>query len=185
MKKVFIILFFILPITLFSQSKYDYIHFNKLTEVQGTEYVISSIENRGKMLETKGKHLMFINTKTGETSQVDFPGDGYIEKVEQVKIDSLNLNVIVVSAQTIDLNGKKGIDWNDPKQIIILSPDGKQRNQLTDDKFFVNTWIVNKQTGTIIITGYYDANDNNKYDKTDKNKIFIYNLKTLELVSEI
>lgn len=185
MKKIFIILFFILPITLFSQSKYDYVHFNKLTEVQGTEYVISSIENRGKMLETKGKYLLFINTKTGKTSQVDFPGDGYIEKVEQIKIDSLNLNVIVVSAQTIDLNGKKGIDRKDPKQIIILSTDGKQRNQLTDDKFFVNTWIVNKQTGTIIITGYYDTNNNNKYDKTDKNKIFVYNLKTLELVSEI
>lgn len=60
------------------------------------------------MLETKSRYLLFINTKTGETNRVDFSNDAIMEKVEQIKNDNLNLNVIVVSARTVDLDGKKG-----------------------------------------------------------------------------
>ncbi|MCO5240843.1 MAG: hypothetical protein M9904_12410 [Chitinophagaceae bacterium] len=185
MKKILTITLIILTLTVYSQDKYNYVHFNKLTEVAGTEYVMASIEHWGKMLETKSNYLFFINTKTGSTNRVDFPHDAGIGKPEQIKIDSLAINVIVVSARTVDLNGKKGIDWNDPVQIIVLSADGKEKNQLTESKFFVNTWTVNKLTGRIVVTGYYDTNNNNKYDKTDKNEIHVYDLKTLQLVSKI
>jgi hypothetical protein len=161
------------------------VHFNKLIEVLGTEYVIASIENWGKILEAKSRYLLFINTKTSETKQVNFPNDANIRQIEQIKIDSLDINLIVVSAKTVDLDGKKGIDWNDPIQIIILSPDGKEKNQLTENKFFVRTWIINKWTGTIVVTGHYDTNNNGKYDKTDKNEIHIYDLKTLKLIGKI
>ena len=53
--------------------------------------------------------------------------------------------------------------------------------QLTEDTFFV----VNTQTGKLVVAGYYDTNNNNKYDKTDKDEILIYNLKTLKLASRI
>lgn len=185
MKKLLTIIFATLTLTSFGQDKYNYVHFNKLTEVVGTEYVIASIENWGKSFGTNSRYLLFINTKTGQTKQVDFPNDGYIEKVEQVKIDSLGINKIIVSAQTVDLNGKSGIDWEDPKQIIILAIDGQEKTQLTDNKFFSRTWMVNKQTGTIVVTGHYDTNNNNKYDKTDKNEIHIYDLRTLKLISKI
>lgn len=185
MKKILLIILTAISLTTYGQDKYNFVHFNKLTEVDGTKYVIASIENRDKMFETKSKYLLFIDTRTGETNQVDFPSDAGIEKVEQVKIDSLDLNVIVVVARTVDLDGKKGIDWNDPTQIIILSSDGKTKTQLTDDKFFVRTWTVNKLTGTIVATGHYDTNNNNKYDKTDKNEIHIYDLKTLNLICKI
>jgi hypothetical protein len=115
--------------------------------------------------------------------RVDFPADAGIGKLEQIKIDSLGINVIFVSARTVDLDGKNGIDWNDPTQIIILSPDGKQKNQLTADKFFARTWAVNKLTGTIVITGHYDTNNNSKYDKTDKNEIHIFDLKTFKAIT--
>ena len=185
MKKILTIALTILTLTSFGQDKYNYVHFNKLTEVVGTEYVIASIENWGKILETKSRYLLFINTKTGETNQVDFPNDAGIEKLEQIKLDSLNINLIVVSARTVDLDGKSGIDWNDPTQIIIISPDGKEKNQLTENNFFVRTWIINKLTGIIVITGHYDTNNNKKYDKTDKNEIHIYDLKTLKQKSKI
>lgn len=185
MKQLLIFTLSILSLTTYGQDKYNYVHFNKLTEVVGTEFVIASIENRGKMFNTKSRCLLFINTTNGQSKQVDFPSDGYIEKVEQIKIDSLGINKIIVSAQTIDLDGKNGIDWEDPEQIIILSVDGQEKTQLTDDKFFSRTWIVNKQTGTIVVTGHYDTNNNNKYDKTDKNEIHIYNLQTLKLISKI
>ena len=185
MKRLLIFTLAILTLPAFGQDKYDYVQFNKLTEITGTEFVIASMENPGKAEDTKSKYLLFINTKTGATNQVDFPGDSYIGKPEQVKIDSLQINLIVVSARTIDIDGKSGIDWNDPTQINILSTDGKQRTQLTDDKFYVKTWAINKVTGTIVITGYYDTNNNNNFDDTDKNEITIYDLKTLKLIKQI
>lgn len=185
MKHLLIFALTILTFTTYGQGKYNYVHFNKLTEVVGTEFVIASIENRGKMFDTKSIYLLFINTVTEETIQIDFPSDARIEKLEQVKIDSLAINLIVVSARTIDLDGKSGIDWADPIQIIILSPDGREKTQLTDDKFFVRTWAVNKLTGAIVVAGYYDTNNNNKYDKSDRNEIHIYDLKTRELMRRI
>jgi len=185
MKPFIIFILTILTLSSYGQDKYNYVHFNKLTEVAGTEFAIASIENLGKMYTTKSMYLLFINAKTGETNQVDFPRDASIEKLEQVKLDSLGINLIVVSARTVDLDGKSGIEWSDPTQIIIISTDGKQKNQLTDDKFFVRTWIVNRLTGTILVTGHYDTNNNNKYDKTDRNEIHIYDLKTLKLISKI
>ena len=61
----------------------------------------------------------------------------------------------------------------------------KEKTQLTESKFFVRTWAVNKLTGTIVVTGHYDTNNNGKYDKTDKNEIHIYDLKTLKLIGKI
>lgn len=58
---------------------------------------------------------------------------------------------------------------------------GKEMTQLTEDKFFV----VNTQTGKLVVAGYYDTNNNNKYDKTDKDEILIYDMKTLKLASRI
>lgn len=185
MKQLLTTILLTLALTSFGQDKYNYVQFNKLTEVVGTEYVIASIENWDKMFDTKSRYLLFISTKTGETKQIDFPNDGYMEKIEQVKIDSLGINKIIVSAQTVDLDGKSGIDWTDPKQIIILSADGQEKTQLTDNKFFLKTWTVNKLTGTIVVTGHYDTNNNNKYDKTDKNEIYIYDLKTLKMITKI
>ncbi|MBK8806565.1 MAG: hypothetical protein IPO21_07950 [Bacteroidales bacterium] len=185
MRKTLFFAFTVLTLLTYGQDKYNYVHFNKLTEVVGTEFVIASIENWGKMLETKSKYFLFINSKNGETKQVDFPTDSRTEMIEQIKIDSLGINLLIVSAKIVDLDGKGGIEWNDPTQIIVLSPDGIEKTQLTDDKFFVRTWVVNKLTGNLVITGHYDTNQNNQYDKTDKNEILVYGLKTLKLISKI
>lgn len=185
MKPLLFFFFASLTFISYGQSKYNYVHFNQLTEVSGTEFVIASIENRGKMMDTKSKFLLFINTSTGETTQVDFPEDAGIERLEQIKIDSLGINVIVVAARTVDLDGKNGIDWNDPTQIIILSADGKEKSQLTENSFFVRNWTVNEKTGALVVTGHYDTNNNKKYDKNDKSEIQIYDLKTLKIISKI
>jgi len=185
MKYLTLLLITCLSITSNGQDKYNYVHFNKLTEVVGTGNVIASIENWGKRSETNSKYLLFIDTKTGAGTQVDFPNGASIGTVEQVKHDTLGFHLILVSARTLDLDGKSGIDWNDPTQIIVLSPDGKQKTQLTDDKFFARTWVVNRTTGTIVVTGHFDTNNNGKYDKTDKNEIHIYDLKKLKLVAKI
>ena len=58
-------------------------------------------------LKYKNRNLLFINTKTDEIKQVDFPNDAHIGKIEQIKIDRLEINLIVVSAQTVDLDGNR------------------------------------------------------------------------------
>lgn len=64
-----------------AQDKYSYIRYNKLIELKGTDFVLATYANFGKMT-INSSHLLFINTANGETRQVDFPRDGYIEEVE-------------------------------------------------------------------------------------------------------
>lgn len=172
-------------VTSYAQNKYNNLNFSKLTEVEGTNYVIASVENFGKGEPAQNRYLLFIDTKTGQANRVEIPNRGYVEKMEQVKIDLLGINKIIVSARTLDLSGKNGIDWNDPSQIIILSTDGKERVQLTEDKLFVHTWTINKTTGAIVVTGCYDANNDGKCDKLDKIEVVIYDLKTLKLLGKL
>ncbi len=186
MKSILILLFIsACTISAYGQDKSNYVYFNKLIELDGSDYVIATIENVGKMFSVKGKYLLFVNARNGQSKQVDFPGDATIGRVEQIRIDSLHINRVLVTGQTVNLDNNKQIDLNDPTQIIILSTDGQERVQLTEDKFFVSTWIVNRQTGSIIVTGHYDSNGNGKYDKTDKSEILLYDLKTLKLISKI
>jgi len=192
MKTLLTTILIILTLNVCGQDKHNHIQINNLTEVAGTEYVIASINNMNKIYEIKDFFLLFINTKSGETNQVDFPKDAIIGKMEQIKIDNLGINVILASARTIDLYGKKGIGWDDPSQLIVLSPDGKKKTQLTDNDFSVRTWTVNYSTGTIVVAGHYGEN-NNKFSKMssikdnseEKNEIHIYNLKTLKHIKKI
>lgn len=174
-----------LTLSLNAQDKYNYTEFNKLEEIDGTDFVMANIENRSKIEKQNSSYLLFIDTKTGQTNQVDFIYESYLRKVEQVKIDELGINILIVNARNVIPEGKRVVNWDDPRQIIVLSTDGKQRTQLTDSKLFVRTWVVNRKTGTIVITGHYDTNNNGKYDKTDKNEIGIYDLKNLKLISKI
>ena len=185
MKRTLLIFLTAVSTFIYGQDKYSYVNYNKLTEIKGTEFVIATVENAGKLFTTNSKSLLFINTKNGSTKQINFPKDAYIEKIEQIKIDSLGINKVVVAANTVNLDNSKSIDWTDPRQIIVFSSDGQERTQLTEDKFFVRTWTTNFETGTIVIAGHYDTNNNGKYDKTDKNEIIIYDLKTLKITNRI
>jgi len=185
MKRIIILLFSVLTITAYGQDKYNYVNFNKLTELDGTDYVLATIENTGKMYTKNSTSLLFINARNGQSKQIDFPKGGSIQKIEQIKMDSFQINKVMVTARTVNLDNDKSIDWGDPTQIIILSTDGQEKVQLTEDSFFVRTWLINRRTGTIVIAGHTDTNNNGKYDKTDKSEVLLYDLKTLKLISRI
>lgn len=140
--------------------------------------------NSGK-LRTLSRYIAFINVQDGSVNQVDFKSDGYIGKMEQIRIDSLRFNKILLPVKTIDLDHKNSIDWNDPLQIMILSVDGNERKIITPDDFFVSTWAVNRNTAKLVITGHFDTNANGKYDKKDKHQILIYNLIEMKMVKSI
>ena len=185
MKTKLSIFLLMLSLSVNGQDKYNYVTYNSLLEVTGTEYIVASLENQGKMLATHSRSLLFINTRTGAVRQLDFPGDSWIQKVQQLRIDSLGINKIIVTAQTINLDNSKNIDWGDPKQVIVISPDGAEKTQINEDRLYVRTWAVNRLTGSIVITGHFDSNNNGKYDKTDRNEIMIYDLKTMEVLTRI
>lgn len=185
MKHVIILFFSMLTISAYGQDKYGYADFNRLTELKGTEYVLATIESVGKGFAINSRYLLFINTINGQLKKVDLPENTYIQDIEQIKLDSLNINKVIVAGKTVNLDNSKHIDWSDPTQIIILSTDGQEKLQVTEDKFFVRTWLINRQTGSIVITGHYDTNNNGKYDKTDKSEILVYDLKAMKLISKI
>jgi len=181
MKSLFFLVLTTLTIHVYGQSKLSY-NVSNLTEVAGTSYVIVSVRNWGKSQEANYKYFLFINTTTGDTNRVDFPNEAEFGRLEQIKLDSLAINLILVEGKTVDMNEKNGIDWSDPTQIFVLSTDGQSKTQLTENSFFVSSWVVNRLTGRIVIHGNIDSNENNKYDKTDKKEIRIYDLKTLQLI---
>jgi len=185
MKHIIILLFSVLTISAYGQDKYNYVNFNKLTELDGTDYVLATIENTGKMYTTNSTSLLFINARTGQSKQNDLPKGSFIQKIEQIKIDSFQINRVMVTARMVNLDNDKSIDWDDPTQIIMLSTDGQEKTQLTEDNFFVRTWLINRHTGTIVIAGHTDTNNNGKYDKTDKSQVLLYDLKTLKLIVRI
>lgn len=172
-------------LNVFGQDKPGYIQYNKLIEVKGTGYVIASVENHGKLFSIKGEHLLFINTKTGQSRQTDFPADAQINRVELIKTDSLDATMVLVVAKTASTNGNKTISWSDPNQVFLFAPDGQRLAQLTENGFFASTWIVNKLTGAIVVTGHYDTNKNGEYDKTDKHEVLIFDLKSYKLIAKI
>lgn len=183
MKKILII-FCILSKSLSAQDKFDQIRYNKLIEVEGTPYIIAKEESYSKMELLKKMSILFINTNSGGSVKVDLPNTGYINRIDQIKIDDLSINKILVSARISDMN-KLGTYSLDSEQIIILSVDGKEQIQLTPVKFIVSNWQINKTSGTLTVNGFDDSNENGKLDKKDKPQILIYDLKTLKLTYKV
>lgn len=127
MKPILIFLFSILTISAYGQDKYNYIYTKKPIELKGTEYVLSRVENWGKMFVVQNQYLLFINTQNGQSKKVDFPKECRIQRVEQIEIDSLQINKIIVMANTLNLDNSKHLDGGDPMQIFLLSINGEEK----------------------------------------------------------
>ena len=183
MKKIIFTISILFNLLSNGQEKNNEFYYDHLKEIHGTDYVMAFHFGRFKTTALKSNSLIFINTKTGEKNQVDFSEETKIGMPEQIKIDSLGINLIFISVKSIDQNANNKIDWNESSQIFILSTDGKTKTQLTNNDFFVKHLTSNKNTGTIVVSGYYDKNKNNKFDENDKSEIIIYDLKTLKAIN--
>lgn len=168
-------------ITAMAQDKKSNVNYSSLIEIKGTEFVIARAEHWSKR-GGNTNNLLFINTRTGEQRKIEIPLISYNDKIEQVRIEKLNLNIVLVSTKVLDLNGKEGIDYGDPRQLIAFSPDGLQRTQITEDRFYVGSWTLNTETGRIVITGRFDSNGNGKLDVADEARIVLYDLTTMKPV---
>ncbi len=77
--------------------------------------------------------------------------------------------------------GKGKIKWNTPGQIFVSSFNGDSITQLTDDNYSVGGWTINEVTGTLIVSGYFDTNQNGKKGQNEKSELLIFDLKTLKV----
>jgi hypothetical protein len=175
MKKLLLLVFISLCVSVHGQDKKLQSRFNQLQTIKGTEFVIASMVNYGKLLKTNDS-LMIINAKTGQITPVIFSKKVNINKIKQVRIDSMGINYLIVTAQT-KKNNKSVFDYQ--AKLFLISIDGQAVRQLTDDNYFTSDWVVNKQVGSLLITGQTDINKNGKLDSSDKNEILIFDLKTL------
>ena len=178
--KIILFLTFLIPyISTNGQIEYNGVKYNKMTPVMGTNYVIATFKDSSKKA-IYNNHLLFINTSTNQKNKIDFPSNVYFDKIEQVKIDNLGINKILIVAKTDYVGKDRFIDLRErPTKILILSPDGQEKTQLTADSLFVSSWEINNQNGSIFIRGYYDTNKNGKNDKADKSEELLFDLKTL------
>ena len=158
--------------------------YDKFIHLKETVFSVATVENHSKFKSVKS-NLLFINTSTGEAKQIEFADGAWLSVVQQVKIDSLGINLVLVVANTVSLDNKKDIDWRDPKQIFLFSPNGDNMKQLTEENYYVTSWTINEFTGTLIVSGYFDKNRNRKKNGDEHNEILLFDLKTGTLKKSI
>lgn len=168
-----------------SFAQYKGSDYNRLTDLKGTDHVIASMQPWAKAGIESAHFLLFINTATGEHRRIEFPRGAYIDHIEQLKLDTLQINRVIVTGYTINPDNDKSIDWNDPRQITIFSPDGKEQVKITGDNYYARYWTLNRQTGVLVISGRVDSNGNGKLDKNDKAEILLYDLKQMKQLTKL
>ena len=166
-----------------AQEKTTYSEYEKLIDIKGTAYVIATAAAYEKG-NTTGKFILFIDTNTGTSQRVDFPETFTAKALQQIKIDSLGVNLILIRTR-LDVERKLNKDWTDPSQLVLFSPSGKQRTVVTGERFITNVWEVKPETGKLVIAGYQDNNSNGRYDRGDKEEILIYDLVQMKHVSRL
>ncbi len=125
--------------------------------------------------------LMSINSHTGITETVDLPTGTMLIDFQQIKMDSIGVNCVAVLARIFDADKNDRINPRDPVSLFIVSPDGKQKADLTPSNYYVRLWEVNETSGNLVVTGFYDTNKNGRYDPTEKNEIQIFDMMYDEL----
>ncbi|MCB0696658.1 MAG: hypothetical protein KDC07_04805 [Chitinophagaceae bacterium] len=182
MRTLFFFLCLFVSMYSFGQAKHSYVTYNKLVELNGTDYVLASVEDHHKM-RVGSRHILFVNAKNGEHKQIDFAKDEYITNIEQIILDSIGVNRVVVTIGKFNTDKDKDANWGDAKRLVVLSTDGKQ--MLTEETHFATGWILKKQTGTIVITGYEDSDKSGTHDKNDQPQVIIYDLRKMTILAKI
>lgn len=184
MKVLFVLIALCVSGSILAQEKKTYYNYNMLTQLDGTSYVIASAKSHSKV-GVSGNYILFINSKTGESKQVNFKKNEYVYNIEQVKIDSLNINRVAVALGILNLKDIKGVESDRWERMVILSTDGSQYISDGDHPYYYSERLVNRQTGTVITTGFVDVNDNDKHDPDDKTEVRVYDLKNMKIVAKI
>ena len=185
MKRYLLILFCLASFSMYGQVIFELTSFNKLVDVKGSDYMIALEVNTNSLGDVNSMSIMFINTVTGEGKIADIAKEYIIQDFKQVKIDSLEINTVLVTVRMFDLDLNGRINAKDPITLVSVGVNGEKKEIITSKNFSVRVWEVNEKNGTVVISGYYDNDRNGRYDPYEKNEILIYDLKTYKLLYKI
>lgn len=139
---------FLIPYLALGQITKEFISFGKLTEIEGTEYVLlASREN--KKIAADINSITFINTVTEEHTILNFPSGVFITSLKQIKIDDLGIHKLLIVIR--DQNERKSFFKFDPCRLLISSVDGKIIQEITEPGFHVDDWVMNNTTGILTV----------------------------------
>lgn len=182
MKKSVLFLILLASVFSYGQRNIEMVSFNRLVEVVGTNNMIALEVTTNNIGDINSMSILFINTETGEGKIADIANEYIIQDFKQVRIDSLNINTVLVTARMYDLDLNGRINSKDPVTLLSVGLDGNSITIITPKTYNVRVWGINEKTGTITVAGYYDSNRNGRYDAVEKNEIQIYSLKTYKLI---
>lgn len=168
----------------YAQEKYEYTSYNKLIDVSGTDYTIATFDDHSKK-GIAGRHVLFINTRTGTFKQISLNEDEYLYNIEQIKLDSLGINRIIAVVGMRHPENMKGLMLGSWQKVVVFSIDGNETLGVNGAVHFASSWQTNGRTGSLVIAGHVDSDENGKFDRTDKNQILIYDLKNMKVVGRI
>lgn len=180
---LFVVLSF-LHFSLGAQEKYEYTSYNKLIDVTGTDYTIATFEDHSKR-GISGRHILFINTRTGSFKQVSLDEDEYLYKIEQIRLDSLGINRIIAVIGMGHPENMKGLMLGSWHRVVVFSTDGNEMLGAEGPIHFASTWQVKERIGSLVIAGHTDSDGNGKHDRTDKNQVLVYDLKNMKVIGTI
>ena len=159
--------------------------FNKLLHIEGTDIVVATYDEI-KKFSWASTNVLFINTSTGESRELELSKTADIRKVNTSNKGKINGGpMVVIEAQTLDLNGNGKVDFFEPLSLFVCDAKGENLKRLTPDNFFVKTWEVVPENNRMVISGKVDSNQNGKKDEADEASILIVDLNTMEVVKEL
>lgn len=172
MRYIFFSLLILITSVCYSQEKKSFISYGKMYDIKGTDNVIICSSNYSKMKSSRNS-LLFINTLNGKEVKIDCPKNTYIETIQQIKLDSLDINKVILLTRSVDESNKKFMNTRINSKVIICNTEGDSIKQITDGDFQAKTWTLNEKNGILVIAGY---------NKRKNNEIILFDLKKMERI---
>ena len=138
-------------------------------EIEGSDFVVVPFNNFLKA-GNQDSGLKFVNTKNGSVRVETFEGDSNIRLLEQVRIDSLQINEIMVLTQKVSVSkGKADLG----STLMLFTADGKLLKKNVFAKT-VTSVINNKRTGKLLLVSSELA----KGPRENPDVLYLYDLAT-------
>jgi hypothetical protein len=132
-------------------QKSDALYLNDLQTIDNTSFVVSVSQNHSKLGDERSSKLVFINTETGITNEVEFPKDSNVHKVfTTVTSKYLNTDFILVEAsRRVEKTLPKAN--NVSRELFLIKLDTFKVVKLSTANFSLISWVINNNTNTLVV----------------------------------
>ncbi|MBC3540878.1 hypothetical protein ACFSC6_22325 [Rufibacter sediminis] len=158
--------------------------FDQLIAIDSTDMVVASVQERGKSILSlrEVKTLLFLNTRTRETRQLQLPagfviGRTFLNVAGRYEGERL----VVISGTHKGWGNPEKTEWEDPSYLFISTASGQHLKQVSPAAEVLVEWVVNRHSNTLTFITRPDTNQDRKFDAKDSTKLYVYQLTTGQL----